>query len=340
MKFQTTIALAAAAAFTVSAALAAEYPDPTPLADGAQADVSAVVRDGPLTIAFMPPASTLMFYQPIGAGVRSVAEEAGARVITLAPTDGADTYGQAGMIQDVISQGVDAIIITTHDENAAAPVLKRAVEAGIIVVLVNNDIPSFPTPIHAVVGYSQRAEMAKLGVWLSAQADGEVINIGYLEGLPGYHNTERMEGFISGLDPDVTRVVQTLAGGWTVEGGNTAAMDILQANPEINAIITANDDMAMGVISAERALGRELIITGVDGQTPALEAVAAGDLTATLDVSPFLMGQVATRVVLDIASGKFAGGFVSTPAVIRDGDNILDILRTPEMLAPPPSKTY
>jgi len=340
MKFSATIAVFAAAAFMGFSATAAEYPAPSPLQEGAQADVTAVARNGPLTIAFMPPASTLMFYQPIGAGVRSVAEEAGARVITLAPTDGADTFGQAGMIQDAISQGVDAIIITTHDENAAAPVLQRAVDAGVIVVLVNNDIPSFPTPIHAVVGYSQRAEMKKLGAWLSAQSDGDVINIGYLEGLPGYHNTERMEGFISGLDPEVTRVVQTLAGGWTVEGGNTAAMDILQANPEINAIITANDDMAMGVIAAERALGRDLLITGVDGQTPALEAVAAGQLSATLDVSPFLMGQIATRVVLDTAAGEFPGGFVSTPATIRDETNVLEILRTPEMLAPSPSKQY
>jgi ribose transport system substrate-binding protein len=282
-----------------------------------------------------------MFYQPIGAGVNSVAAAAGAEVVTLAPTDGADTYGQAGMIQDAVSQGVDAIIITTHDENAAAPVLQQAVDAGIIVVLVNSDIPSFPTPIHAVVGYSQRSEMANLGEWLSGRAaNGEPIQVGYLEGLPGYHNTERMEGFIAGLDPAKVEVVQTLSGGWTVEGGNTAAMDMLQAHPEIDAIIAANDDMAIGAIEAARALSQDLLITGVDGQTPALEAVAAGGLAATLDASPFLLGQIATQVALDIAAGTFPGGFVATPAAIRDDSNVLEVLRQPETLAPPPSKSY
>ena len=74
----------------------------------------------------------------------------------LAPQSGADIATQMKMLQDVTTQGVDAIILSTHDENAAAPLVKQAVDAGIAVVIVNSDIAAFPTPVNGVVGYPQR----------------------------------------------------------------------------------------------------------------------------------------------------------------------------------------
>ena len=114
-------------------------------------------------VAYMPPATEFNYYIAIGEGIKDLAGETGVETFMLAPQSGADINGQMGMLQDVISQQVDAIIISTHDENAAAPLLKRAVEQGIVVVIVNSDIPKFPTSIHAVVGYSQRKGTFKIG---------------------------------------------------------------------------------------------------------------------------------------------------------------------------------
>jgi ribose transport system substrate-binding protein len=320
---------------------AVEYTPPQALAAGSQATMPPVrTKKSALQIAFLPPASTLNFYQPIGAGIRAIAISAGALVTELAPQDGTDTYAQAGMIQDAVSRGVDAIIITTHDEHAAAPVLGRAVQKGILVVIVNSDSRSFPTPIHAVVGYSQRKAMAALGQYLSRAAGSRPLNFGLIEGLPGYHNTERMDGFLSGSDPVKLKRVGRLSGSWTVEGGNTAAMDMLQGHPDIQALIAANDDMAIGASLAAKALDKHLIVTGADGQTPALEAVAARELTATVDAAPYEMGEIAAQVVLDALNGRFTGGWVETQTVIRDSTNVLEVLRKPALLAPKPAKTY
>lgn len=320
---------------------AVEYSAPQSLISGSQAPMPPMTnKKGPIQIAFLPPASTLNFYQPIGAGIRTVAKSAGAVVTELAPQDGTDTYAQAGMIQDAISRGVDAIIITTHDEHAAAPILKRAVDKKIVVVIANSDIRSFPTPIHAVVGYGQRKAMKQLGQYVTRLAGSRVLNLGIIEGLPGYHNTERMEGFLSGLDKTKVKVSGRLSGGWTVEGGNTASLDILQAHPQINALIAANDDMAIGASLAAKSLGKQLITTGADGQTPALEAIADKTMTATVDAAPYRMGEVAMQVALDTLAGKFKGGWVETTTVIRDSSNVLEVLRKPEMLSPKPSKKY
>jgi len=309
-----------------------EYPAPQPLLAGSQAPMPQAHADKHAPrIAFLPPASTLNFYRPVGAGIRAVAKISGSVVTELAPQDGTDTYAQAGMIQDAISRGVDAIIITTHDEHAAAPVLKAAVDKGIVVVIANSDIRSFPTPIHAVVGYGQRKAMRQLGQYVTQLGGNRLLNVGLIEGLPGYHNTERMEGFLAGIDRTRVIIVARLSGSWTTEGGNTASLDVLQAHPNINTLIAANDDMAIGASLAAKSLRKRLLTTGADGQTPALEAVAAGELTATVDADPYKMGEIAMQVALDSLSGKFKGGWVETTTIIRDTSNIRSTLRKPEV---------
>jgi ribose transport system substrate-binding protein len=321
----------AACLFSVNSDAVTEYPPPQPLVTGSQASMPQVRIEGrSLRIAFLPPASTLNFYRPVGAGIRAVARSSGSLVTELAPQDGTDTYAQAGMIQDAISRGANAIIITTHDEHSAAPVLKAAVDKGIVVVIANSDIRSFPTPIHAVVGYNQRKAMRQLGEYMTQLGKGRVLNIGLIEGLPGYHNTERMEGFLSGIDRTRLNVVGRLSGSWTTEGGNAASLDMLQAHSNINVLVAANDDMAIGANLAAMSLGKRLLTTGADGQTPALEAVAAGEIKATVDANPYRMGEVAMQVVLDSFSGRFKGGWVETGTTIRDSTNVQEALRNPE----------
>lgn len=327
---------------TAQTGLAADYGTPQPMQEGAQADISALSNDGDLRIAYMPPATEFNYYIAIGEGIEAQAEELGAEVFMLAPQSGADINGQMGMIQDVITQGVDAIILSTHDEAAAAPLVKRAVEAGIEVTIVNSDIANFPTPVHAVVGYSQRKGTDEIGKYLVGKAGGAPLKVGVIEGLPGYHSTERVGGFLEGIKgSDKIEVVSSIAGGWNVEGGNTAGMDMLQANPDIDAIFAANDYMIMGAALAAKALGKsDLILLGNDGDTAALEEVAGGSVTATVNTSPFVMGQIALQVTVDALNGDFPGGFVETPTAVVDADSVMPVLKDPDSLYPKPSKSY
>jgi len=246
-----------------------------------------------------------------------------------------------GMIQDVITRKVDAIILSTHDEAAAAPLVKQAVDAGIAVIIVNSDIANFPTPIHGVVGYSQRKGTKKIGDYFLEKLGGKEAKIGIIEGLPGYHSTERVGGFRDAVEgkPGID-IKASVPGGWNVEGGNTAGMDLLQANPDVDVLFAANDYMIMGAAQAAKALGRKLTLLGNDGDTAALEQIAEGQITATVNTTPFVMGQVALAVTMDALNGKFTGGFVETPTTIVDKDNVLEVLKKPDLLYPKPSKTY
>jgi ribose transport system substrate-binding protein len=235
------------------------------------------------------------------------------------------------------------MILSTHDEAAAAPLVKQAVDAGIAVIIVNSDIANFPTPVHGVVGYSQRAGTKKIGEYLLERLGGKPVKVGVIEGLPGYHSTERVGGFLDAIkDKEGIEVVASVPGGWNVEGGNTAAMDLLQAHPDVNVLFAANDYMILGAAQAAKALGKtDLILLGNDGDTGAgLEPIAAGDVTATVNTTPFVMGQIAFQVTMDALNGKFKGGFVETPTTIVDKDSVVPVLQDEASLYPKPSKSY
>jgi ribose transport system substrate-binding protein len=245
----TTALLTAACGSTASQggtanAPALTYASPTPLAAGSQAPCSNLhyKSGGKARIAYMPPATEFNYYIAIGEGVKARAKELGASTFMQAPQSGNDINGQMGMIQDVISQNVDGIILSTHDEHAAAPLVKRAVDQGIAVEIVNSDIPNFPSPVQAVVGYKQRAGTHKLGDYVIKNVGDKSMKVGILEGAPGYHSTERVGGFEDAIKSHANyQIVASLDGNWNTDGGNKAATDMLQAHPDVQMIFAAND---------------------------------------------------------------------------------------------------
>ncbi|PSL15368.1 sugar ABC transporter substrate-binding protein [Shimia abyssi] len=338
-----TLALTTGLTAVAIAAQAADYPAPVPLKEGAQAEISSIApRNETYRIAYMPPATEFNYYIAVGEGIKAVGKEAGVDVFMLAPQSGADINGQMGMIQDVLTQDVDAIIFGTHDEFAAAPLLRKAVDQGIAVLMINSDIPDFPTPIHGVVGYSQRNGTRAMADWVVDTYGDQTVKVGIIEGQPGYHSTERVGGFLEGIEGnDNFDVVVSIDGKWNVEGGNTAGMDILQSHPDLDLVFAANDYMIIGASYAAKALGRsDLVLLGNDGDTSGLEEIASGNITATVNTSPYLMGKAAMSATLDALNGTYPGGWIETPTSIEDKAGAITVLQEPEKLFPQPSKQY
>lgn len=347
MKLARLLLASVAASSFAAAALADDlcsYTAPLPLAEGAQADPAAIRNDvAGITIAYLPMGTEFNYHVALGEGIKQVADSRDdVEMFLLSPYSGSDLAGQMGMLQDVTSRAdVDAIVLISFDEAALAPLVKEAVAAGKAVVIVNSDIPNFPTPVHGVVGVNQRAVNKALAEWAIQQAGGEARRVGILDGEPGYLATERAGGFTDGITGSTWEVKARINGGWSVEKGNTAAMDLLQANPDLQVIYASNDYMALGATLATKALGREdLTILGYDGDTGALEDIAAGGMDATSDTSPVIMGRKAACFAIDLIEGKTTGGYVNTPTRIVHAGNAVEVLQKPEDLFPKPSKAY
>lgn len=316
--------------------------NPVALKAGSQAACANLAfKGGKANIAYMPPATEFNYYMAIGAGIKDEAAKLGADTFMLAPQSGSDIAGQMGMIQDVITKKVDAIILSTHDENAAAPLVKRAVDQGIAVIIVNSDIPNFPAPVMGVVGYAQRRGTYKMGMYIAGMVKGKA-KVGALEGQPGWHSTERIGGYMDAFKqfPGM-EVVASLPTAWNVETGNSAMMDLIQAHPEINVVVAANDYEAIGAAKAAESLNRkDIAIFGNDGDTTGMEQIYAGTWNGTVNTTPYVMGQVVLQVTLDCLGGKYPGGWVETPVTIVDASNVVNFLCRPETLDPKPSKEY
>ena len=80
--------------------------------------------------------------------------------------------------------------------------------------------------------------------------------------------------------------------------------NILQAQPEIEAVFAHNDEMALGALEAVKASGRDIITVGFDATDDAVESVGAGELVATVAQQPKLMGERGIEIVLQVLKGE------------------------------------
>ena len=307
-----------AAAELVSAAVPLDPRSQAPLADLRGHGLPA---DATIRIAFVPVAPEFTYYASMGEGVEAEARQAGIDVVIAGPSGSGDNTIHVEILEQIVARSdVHGLIVAVRDAALAAPVLRRAVEAGIVVVVANSDLHTFPTPIHAVVGYSQYEANRAMAHYAGQITAGRPTRVGVIEGAPGYHSTEAVAGFRDGLtEHNHLTVVASHSGDWSVDSGRAAAETLLHEHPGIDLIWAANDNMIMGAREAAEAAGRsDLILLGRDGDPVALQMIAAGRLTATNDTDPAAIGAASARVVIEALAGGFDGGFVETPTVVID----------------------
>ena len=135
--------------------------------------------------------------------------------------------------------------------DALIPGIQKANEAGIPVVMFNTITELEGADVYAYSGYNQYGGGAKIADWVNEQTGGEA-KVAIIEGLPSDFTTQRMGGFVDRAAeayPGI-EVVATQPGDWVRETGMNAAMDMLQAHPEINVIYGLSDEMALGAVQA------------------------------------------------------------------------------------------
>ena len=257
------------------------------------------------TLGFLPPAMTSPFYASCIEGATPVADALGYELVIMAPESEDDYATQTSMMEDFITNGVKGIAVCGINLDALIPAIKKANEAGVPVVMFNTITELEGVDVYAYSGYNQYNGGAKIADWVNAQTDGKAV-VAIIEGLPSDYTTQRMGGFVDRCKeayPDIT-VVASQPGDWVREKGMNAAMDMIQAHPEISVIYGLSDEMALGAVQACKQLNREdIICVGLDGNPNAFESVKAGELTATLDCGPVAIGANAIKALAEAIDG-------------------------------------
>ncbi|MES2598396.1 MAG: sugar ABC transporter substrate-binding protein [Verrucomicrobiota bacterium] len=200
-----------------------------------------------------------------------------------------DLAEQVGLVEQMVSQGVQAIVIAPADSKALVTVLKRAKEAGVLVVNIDNKLDADTLKQAGLsipfVGPDNRAGAKAVGEVLAKklQAGDEVAII---EGVTtAFNGQQRRAGFEDAMNAAGMKIVSTQSGQWEMEKANTIASGILAANPNVKALLCANDNMALGASAAVQSAGKagQVQIVGFDNIAALKPLMADGRILATAD---------------------------------------------------------
>lgn len=252
-------------------------------------------------IGFVVSTQTNPFFVTLKEGAEAKAKELGVELIVLDSQD--DSAKATANMEDLITRGVDLIIVNPTDSDAIVPSVEAANEAKIPVITV--DRVSNGGGVVAEVASDNFAGGKMAGEFIVEQlgGKGKVVE---LEGIPGANSAiERGQGFNEAIKGSDIEVVAKQTADYDRVKGLEVMENILQSQSEIDAVFAHNDEMALGALEAIKASGRENIkVVGFDATDDAVKAVEAGELAATIAQQPKLMGEKAVETAMDVLNGK------------------------------------
>jgi len=219
-----------------------------------------------------------------------------------------DSAAQVSQVEQLMADDPHALIILPHEGDPLTPVALEAMERGIPVVNVDREFAT-EGAYRTWIGGDNYGIGVSAANFIAEQLDcqGNVVEI---QGLAGISVTEeRTAGFgdtISQLCGDGIQIVAQQPADFLPDQGLEVMETILQAEPDIDAVYTHDDDMAMGVVSAIENAGREdeMILTGAGGSREAMELIREGGLYAATFLYNPSMSASAVRVARLIALGQ------------------------------------
>lgn len=233
-----------------------------------------------------------------------------------------DTAAQIDIVNQMILSKVNAIVIAPADSKALVTVLKKASDAGIKVVNIDNrldpDVLKSKKLDIPFVGPDNRKGSKLVGDYLAKQlAAGD--KVGIIEGVPTTTNAQqRTAGFKDAMDAAGMKIVSTQSGNWEIDQGNKIAAAMLSETPDIKALLAGNDNMALGAVSAVRAAGKagRVLVVGYDNIDAIKPMLKDGRVLATADQAAAQQAVFGIQNALKLVKGEKVDakdGVIETP---------------------------
>ncbi len=254
-----------------------------------------------LTIGFCVSTLNNPYFVSFTNGAKAEAQLLGINLIVLNANNSNGT--QLNQVEDLIQRKVDAIILNPTDSDALVPAVKAANNAGIPVIALDRSVNGGKVAMFIA---SDNVEYGKMEAQYVVKVLNGKGNVVLLTGVPGASATrDRSKGIMDVLSqyPNI-HIVANQTAQFDMATAMTVMESILVANPNIDAIIAENDEMALGAIQAIKASGRTgIIVVGGDGIPQGVQAVKDG--TETLDVAqqPYKMAALGVSAAYFIVNG-------------------------------------
>jgi len=278
------------------------------IVDDGNDDNAAVNGDRDWTIVVMPKLIGIPYFNASEVGALQAGEDFGVNVLYVGPTD-ADATEQVRMIEDLIQQGVDAIAVAPNDSDALTPVLRRASEAGILIL--DWDTPADPSVVHYSIQQIDNQEYAEL------YFDKMVELVGYDDFefaiITGGLNAANLNIWIDlGLEyaatayPNLTLVTDRVASDESQQIAYERALELLTAHPNLRAILGYSTPAPLGAAMAvqERGLQDEIVVVGSTTPQDSIPFLEDGSLDVGLLWDPAKLGYLTVFAAIEALEGR------------------------------------
>jgi fructose transport system substrate-binding protein len=276
-----------------------------------------LARAQEIVVGLITKTDTNPFFVKMKEGATEAAKAKGAKLLSAAGKFDGDNATQITAIENMVSGGAKAILITPSDTKAIIPAIKKARDAGVLVIAL--DTPTDPqSATDALFATDNFKAGVLIGQYAKAAMAGKPAKIVTLDLAPGVTVGKlRHDGFLQGFGikhGDASIVCSQDTQGNQAKG-QTAMENCLQRAPGLNVVYTINEPAAAGAYQALKSAGKEkaVLIVSVDGGCAGVKNVKAGIIAATAQQYPLKMASLGVNAGVEYAkTGRKAAGYIDT----------------------------
>ncbi|MBQ9935190.1 MAG: D-ribose ABC transporter substrate-binding protein [Lachnospiraceae bacterium] len=256
------------------------------------------------------------FFVTLVDGAKAEADKLG---VSLTVVDaGDDVTKQVSDIEDLCSKDISVLIVNPVDSDAVAGAIEAAKAKGIRVIAVDRAVNGVEIDCQIA---SDNVLGAELATQYIVDKLGEGAKVAELQGTAGASAAiDRGTGFHNIADGKLTVVASQVANFDRTEG-MTVMENMLQANPDIQGVFAANDEMALGALEAISGANKDVVVVGFDATDDAIAAIKAGRMDATIAQQPDLIGSTSIEYAVKLINGESIPASVPVEVTLITIDN-------------------
>ena len=265
-----------------------------------------------LKIGFVMKTLSNPFFMTMEKGAKRAEKELGIKLEVQVGQEETSIEQQIAIVENMIAQKYDAICIAPGGSKEIVPVLKKAQDAGIPIINIDNRIDADAAKAAGLkpipyVGASNTDGGYLAGKYLAEQMQGKG-KVAIIEGIQGVDNAEgRKNGAKKAFaEYKDIQIVASQSANWKTEEGLNVMTNILQANPDLNGVFCANDMMAFGAIQAIDAVGKsgKVLVAAYDALDQSNIYIKEGKMISTVDQKPDDQGYYGVKFAVDLINKK------------------------------------
>lgn len=286
-------------------------------------------------IAVIPKGTAHEFWKSVHAGALHSASELGCEVLWLGPQKEGDRDAQVRIVENFVTQKVDAIVLMPVDDTALVRPARRAAEKDIPVVVADSGLDWDGSVSFVATDNHEGGRLGgeKLAELLGGQ--GRVILLRYKVGSASTDNRER--GFLAALQghPGIEIISDNQYAGDSKAGALKASENLLANFPDVDGIFCPNESSAYGMMRAldkaktKGSVRADVRFVGFDSSENLLAGLEKGQIDALVLQDPVNMGALAVRAAVEHLEGKSVEARIDTGVRVATREN----MQEPEIAA-------